>query len=56
MNAQAITNALASILPLVASIAVVVIALKIFKLANIPGATADWLYLAIACAAAKLAR
>lgn len=58
MNATAITNALASILPLTAAIAVVVILLKVLRFAPpaIPGSTTDWLYLAIACAAAKMAR
>lgn len=56
MNAAQIRDGLYATLPLVASIAVVVIALKIFKIANIPGSALEWLYLALACAAAKLAR
>lgn len=58
MNATAITNALTSILPLTAAVSVLIILLKITKFAPpaIPGSTTDWLYLAIACAAAKLAR
>lgn len=58
MNAAAITNTLAQILSVAAAIAAVIILLKITRLAPpaIPGAAVDWMYLAIACAAAKLAR
>ena len=58
MNTTAITNTLAQILSLVAAISAVIIVLKVLRFAPpaIPGSTLDWCYVAIACAAAKLAR